>query len=192
MLSSLFGSQFRRAMLGFGRVLAGTGISPNTITWTGLVLNAVVGLILASGSLVFGGLMTLVAGLFDMLDGAVARAGGRASVFGSFLDSTLDRYSEALLLLGLLVYFARDHNTLAMFLVYATMVGSIMTSYTRARAEAVGLKNDAGLFQRTERVVLLGLLLVFRLPVLAVWVLAVCTNLTAAYRVYAVYRTTRT
>lgn len=191
MLSNLFGARFRQYTYGIGKVLARTGISPNTVTVIGLLLNAVVAVVLASGNFVLGGLLALLAGAFDSLDGAVARAGGKVSVFGGFLDSTLDRYSEAVLLLGLLVYFTRADDSLAVALVYITMVGSIMTSYTRARAEAAGLKNESGVFQRTERVILLGALLLLGRPLLAMWILAIGTNITAAYRVYAVRRATR-
>lgn len=188
MLSTLFGAQFRRFTFGIGKALSRSGVSPNTVTVLGLLLNALVALVLASGSFLVGGFLVLLAGMFDMLDGAVARAGGKVSVFGGFLDSTLDRYSEAVLFLGLLVYFTRASDSVAVVLIYITMVGSIMTSYARARAEASGLKNDSGLFQRTERVVLLGLCLIFQAPLLALWTLSIGTNLTAAYRVYAVYK----
>jgi len=187
-LSTLFGAQFRRFTFGIGKALSRSGVSPNTVTVLGLLLNALVALVLASGSFLVGGFLVLLAGMFDMLDGAVARAGGKVSVFGGFLDSTLDRYSEAVLFLGLLVYFTRASDSVAVVLIYITMVGSIMTSYARARAEASGLKNDSGLFQRTERVVLLGLCLIFQAPLLALWTLSIGTNLTAAYRVYAVYK----
>ncbi len=188
MLSTLFGAQFRRFTFGIGKALSRSGVSPNTVTVLGLLLNALVAVVLASGSFLVGGFLVLLAGMFDMLDGAVARAGGKVSVFGGFLDSTLDRYSEAVLFLGLLVYFTRASDSVAVVLIYITMVGSIMTSYARARAEASGLKNDSGLFQRTERVVLLGLCLIFQAPLLALWTLSIGTNLTAAYRVYAVYK----
>lgn len=191
MLSALFGAPVRRFTLEIGRRLARTGVSPNVLTVIGLLLNTLVALILGSGHFILGGAMTLLAGGFDMLDGAVARAGNRVSVFGGFLDSTLDRYSEAVLMFGLLIYFLQAHNSTAIALIYVTMVGSIMTSYTRARAEAAGLKNDSGFFQRTERVVLLGALLLLQRPIVALWILAIGTNLTAAYRVYAVYRATR-
>ena len=190
MLSTLFGSRVRELFLGVGRTLARTGVSPNTITVTGLLLNGLVAIVLSGGYYFVGGLLTLIAGMFDMLDGAVARAGKRVSVFGGFLDSTVDRYSEAVLFLGLLVHFLRNSNSTAVILIYVTIVGSLMISYARARAEAAGLKNEAGLFARPERVVLLGALLVFNRPLWALWILAVGTNLTAVQRIYHVYRTT--
>lgn len=190
MLSTLFGARVRQFTIALGRPLVRAGISPNMVTVSGLLFNAFVAIVLAGGHYFWGGVLTLLAGVFDMLDGAVARAGNKVSVFGGFLDSTLDRYSEAVLLFGLLYHFQQIDNTTATALVYITFVGSIMTSYTRARSEAAGLTNDAGFFQRTERVVLLGVCLLFRIPVAALWILAIGTNLTALYRVYTVYRTT--
>ena len=189
MLSTLLGPQVRRWVLGLGRGLNSFGVSPNAVTVAGLLLNAYVGWVLAGGDYFVGGILTLLAGSFDMLDGAVARAGNKVSKYGSFLDSTLDRYSEAVLLLGLLVHFLRRGNDTAVVLIYVTVVGSLMISYTRARSESLGVKNEAGLFARPERVVLLGALLILGYPVWALWILAVGTNLTAAQRVYHVYKT---
>jgi CDP-diacylglycerol--glycerol-3-phosphate 3-phosphatidyltransferase len=189
MLSALFGYRVRQAALSVGQLVAKTGVSPNTITVLGFLFNGVVAVMLARGSLVAGGLLTLVAGAFDMLDGAVARASSKVSVFGGFLDSTVDRYSEAVLFLGLLVYFLNAGNATAVVLIYAAIVGSLMISYARARAEAAGVKNEAGLLARPERVVLLGALLVLGYPVWALWILAIGTNLTAVQRIYHFYRT---
>ncbi len=188
MLSTLFGPQVRRWMFGVGRSLDRLGVSPNALTLSGLLLNALAALVLARGEYVLGGVLTLVFAAFDMLDGAVARAGNKVSVFGGFLDSTIDRYSEAVVLLGLLWHFLRVGNDTAVVLVYVTIVGSLMISYTRARSEAAGLKNEAGLLARPERVVILGALLLLGRPEWALWVLAAGTNLTAAQRVYHVYK----
>lgn len=175
-------------MLGAGLMLARLGITPNTVTVLGLLFNGLVAWVLSGGQFVAGGTLMLAAGVFDMLDGAVARAGSRVTRFGGFLDSTLDRYSEAVLLLGLLAYFARTDNEQAVLLVYITFVGSVMISYARARAEALGVSGEVGLFARPERVVLLGVLLVFNAPVLALWILAVGTNFTALQRIWHTYR----
>lgn len=188
MLSSAFGAQVRRYTLRLGAQLDRVGVSPNALTFLGLLLSALTGLVLARGSFALGGLLTLLAGSFDMLDGAVARAGGKMSVFGGFLDSTVDRYSEAVLLFGLLVHFTGAGDSTAVGLIYITTVGSLMISYTRARAEGLGLKNEVGLLARPERVVILGLSLLFGRPELALWLLAIGTNVTAAQRVYHVYR----
>ncbi len=189
MLSTFFGPLVRDYTLRVGKALYRTGISPNAITVTGLILNALVALVLAGGNYTIGGICVWLAGSFDMLDGAIARASSRVTRFGGFLDSTLDRYSEAVLLIGLLWHFLQTGNDTAVMLTYITFVGSIMISYTRARSEALGVRNEAGLFARTERVVILGALLIIGQPVIALWILAIGTNLTAAQRIYHVYRT---
>lgn len=174
------------------RALEGTGVSPNTLTVIGFVLTAIVALILATGNLFLGGLLLIFAALFDTLDGALARSTDQVTVFGAFLDSTLDRYSEAVTLLGLIYFYSgRDDGATYILLLVFTLVGSLMVSYTRARAEAVGIECKEGFFQRTERIVVLivGLLTGWMLPVL--WILAVFTNLTALQRILDVYAKSR-
>ncbi|HET9015665.1 MAG TPA: CDP-alcohol phosphatidyltransferase family protein [Thermomicrobiaceae bacterium] len=192
MISTLLGSWVRLRLRRVGSIAARTGLSPNAFTLIGLALNVLVAAVIASGNLVLAGALALAAGAFDMLDGAVARVTNRITRFGGFLDSTLDRYSEAVLYFGLLVYLLRSgDNQTGVMLVYATVVGSIMVSYARARAEAAGVKAEVGLFARPERVVLLALFLILRRPVWALWVLAILTNLTTAQRILHVWRATR-
>lgn len=192
MISTLLGSWVRLRLQRVGFLAARTGLSPNAFTLLGLALNVLVAAVIASGNLVLAGVLALGAGAFDMLDGAVARVTNRITRFGGFLDSTLDRYSEAVLYFGLLVYLLRaGGNETGILLVYATVVGSIMVSYARARAEAAGVKAEVGLFARPERVILLALFLILRHPVWALWILAVLTNLTTAQRILHVWRVTR-
>ncbi|HUZ00704.1 MAG TPA: CDP-alcohol phosphatidyltransferase family protein [Thermomicrobiaceae bacterium] len=192
MISTLLGSWVRLRLQRVGSLAARSGLSPNAFTLLGLALNVFVAGVIASGNLVLAGVLALGAGAFDMLDGAVARVTNRITHFGGFLDSTLDRYSEAVLYFGLLVYLLRaGGNQTGILLVYATVVGSIMVSYARARAEAAGLKAEVGLFARPERVILLALFLILRRPVWALWILAVLTNLTTAQRILHVWRATR-
>ncbi len=180
----------RRSTLPVAAALVRLGVTPNMLTIVGFLLNVGVGVVIATGHLFAGGLFLLVAGLFDMLDGAVARLGQRVTVFGGFLDSTLDRYSEAAVFLGLLALYARQGRTTEVLLVYAVIVGSLMVSYTRARAEGLGLRCDVGWLQRPERIALLGLGLLFNAVVPVLWVLAIFTNLTTMQRVAHVYRLT--
>ncbi|MBT9163485.1 MAG: CDP-diacylglycerol--inositol 3-phosphatidyltransferase [Chloroflexi bacterium] len=175
------------------RLIARTGISPNALTLTGFLLNAVVAGVLAGGHLFLGGFLVLFSGWFDMLDGALARASGKSTRFGSLLDSTVDRFSEAVLFLGLLIFYLKQGATLEILLVYFTIVGSIMVSYVRARAEGLGLKSEVGLFARPERVVLLALgLILSRISTVALlaalWILAVGTILTVLYRLIFAWR----
>lgn len=192
MISTLVGDWVRLRLRRVGLVLARTSLSPNVFTVLGLLLNIVVAVIIGSGNLVLGGVMALVAGAFDMLDGAVARVTNQITSFGGFLDSTLDRYSEAALYFGLLVYFLHSgESDVAILLTFATVVGSIMVSYARARAEAAGVTAQVGLFARPERVILLAIFLIAQHPVWALWVLAILTNLTTAQRIIHVWQTTR-
>lgn len=192
MISTLVGDWVRLRLQRIGLVLARTRLSPNVFTVLGLLLNLVVAAVIASGNLVAGGILALAAGAFDMLDGAVARVTNRVTRFGGFFDSTLDRYSEAVVYGGVLVYLLRsDAATVPIVLVYVTVVGSIMVSYARARAEAAGIKAEVGLFARPERVILLAAFLIASRPVWALWILAILTNLTTLQRILHVWQATR-
>lgn len=167
------------------------GLSPNMLTILGFLLNMAVASVLASGTLRAGGVLVILASLFDTLDGAVARATNRVSVFGAFFDSVLDRCSEAVLYFGLLVWYIRLGFTEGIFLVYATIIGSFLVSYTRARAEGVGIECREGWFTRFERLTVLILGLLTLQLRLALWVLAICSNLTAVQRIWHVWQATR-
>jgi CDP-diacylglycerol--glycerol-3-phosphate 3-phosphatidyltransferase len=173
-----------------------TGISPNTLTLIGFLLTVVVALVLASGHLLWGGLLLIAAALFDTLDGALARHAGKTTVFGAFFDSVMDRFSEAVTLVALIWHFSgqigvQSDARLAVLLLAITLVGSLLVSYTRARAEAIGVECKEGFFQRTERIIVLifGLLTGWMLPVL--WLLAIFTNITAVQRIFDVHRKTK-
>ncbi|MCL0041221.1 CDP-alcohol phosphatidyltransferase family protein [Dehalococcoidia bacterium] len=175
------------------RLISRTGISPNALTITGFLLNAIVAGMLACGHLFLGGFLVLFSGWFDMLDGALARISGKSTSFGTLLDSTVDRLSEAVLLLGLLIFYLAQGATLEILLVYFTIVGSIMVSYVRARAEGLGMRLEVGLFARPERVVLLALgLILSRISPAALpavlWILAVGTILTVLHRLIFAWR----
>lgn len=147
------------------RPLAAMGLTPNMATLIGLLLNGLAAAILASGQLRLGGVALLFAGLFDMVDGALARVTNRKTTFGAFFDSTIDRYSEGLTLLGVIIFALGQPPSQMRFwevaLAYVAALGSVMVSYTRARADGLGLSLKSGLMARPERVVLLagGLLL---------------------------------
>ncbi|GBD19754.1 CDP-diacylglycerol--inositol 3-phosphatidyltransferase [bacterium HR28] len=192
MLSSLVADRVRERVLRLGALLARTGLTPNQLTVMGLVLNGVVGWVVAEGRLQLAGVLLIVAGAFDMLDGAVARATGRVTRFGGVLDSVLDRYAEAFVLGGLLVWIVRTElGAVPVLLCYATIVGSILVSYVRARAEGAGIQLTQGFFARPERVVVLALGLLLDRPIWALWLLAVATNLTVLQRLWLVRRAAR-
>ncbi len=168
--------------------LRNAGISPNAITYSGFALTALSAIILALGYFRWGAIILLIASIFDMLDGALARTTGQSSVFGAFLDSTLDRYSESVTFLALAFYYSGvEGSRIEVMLIVVIIIGSLMVSYTRARAEALNVECKAGILQRPERVILLiaGLLIGWMQPVL--WLMAILTNISAIQRIYEVY-----
>lgn len=192
MISEPIGRVVRQYMLGVGRFFAGLGVTPNMATLIGFGLNAIVAIVLASGYPRAAGVLLLVASAFDMVDGAIARSTGKISPFGGFLDSTVDRYSEIVVYVGLLVWLnTTDNDHLGSLLVLISATGALMISYARARAEAIGLKASVGLVARPERVVLLAICLILNLPMVALWVLAVATHLTAVWRMLHVWKVTQ-
>ncbi len=142
------------------RILSKTGVTPNALTVMGFLVSVAAGVIIALGYFLAGGLVMLFAGAFDLMDGPVARATGKTSRFGGFLDSTLDRLSEAAVLAGILAYYAYNGHTWEPLLAYGCFVGSVMVSYLRARAEGLGVKCEVGIFTRVERVIVMSIGLV--------------------------------
>lgn len=149
------------------RLLIKMGLTPNGVSVIGLILNIGVAIIFILGTeegsrgdfrfIGWAGVMILFAGLFDMLDGQVARLGKMSSTFGALLDSVLDRYSELIMFLGVCYYLIGHHYFFSSLFAFIAMIGSMMVSYTRARSEGLGAQNKGGLMQRPERVVLMGL-----------------------------------
>ena len=172
------------------RLIGRTGVSPNVVTLVGASLNLGVAWVLAQGYMRIGGLLVPLVALFDALDGTLARLTGKRSRFGAFLDSTMDRFSEAILFLGLLFFYSQSGAGREVILIYATIVGSLMVSYTRARAEGLGLDCKVGLLTRFERAVVLIIALVLDQVSIGLWVLAILTNFTALQRMYHVWRAT--
>lgn len=132
-------------------------LKPNTLTWLALAISIIAAGTIATNHLLIGGFLVLLSGLFDILDGALARLTNQATRFGALLDSTFDRISDAVLLLGLLVLYLMSGGTIEMVLIFLALVGSFLTSYVRARAEGLGINCPVGLFTRAERVIILAL-----------------------------------
>ena len=189
MISERIGYWVRGYALSVGQALAKLGLTANMLTVIGLLLNIGVAVVIAADHPRWGGAFLLVASAFDMLDGAVARATGTMTRFGGFLDSTLDRYSEVVVYLGLMIYFFQtDDDTVGPVLIFISAAGALLISYARARAEAAGYKASVGLVARPERVILLAVCLVIGRPLWALWVLAVATHVTALTRIVHVWR----
>lgn len=172
-----------------GQTMVRLGIHPDIITIVGLIVVAIGGVCIAMGQLQLGGVILLISLPLDALDGATARAMKRVGQFGAVLDSTLDRYADGLIFGGFVVYFAGSNDRTGMLLALASLVGSFVVSYVRARAGEAGLSVKIGLFSRFERVIVLLLaLLVPPLLWVGLWVLAVGTNLTGLQRLWYVRR----
>lgn len=189
MISERIGVWARRYMLYVGAWFASVGITPNMATLIGLVLNGIVAVIIAFGYPILGGVLLLFASAFDMVDGAIARSTNAVSRFGGFFDSTIDRYSEIVVYIGLLVWLNQTGEAeIGAVLTLIAATGALMISYARARAEAIGYKASVGLVARPERVVLLAICLIINQPLWALWILAILTHVTAIWRIIHVYR----
>ncbi len=164
------------------------GITANFITLLGLVGNVVAAIFIARGQLLAGGLVAAFVAPLDAVDGALARKTGITSKFGAFLDSVVDRYDEMILLAGVIYYFQSQAYTLGVMLTFAALCGSLLVSYTRARAEGLGFSGKAGIFSRIERSIVLILGLVFNQLLISVGIIAILANVTALQRIFFVWK----
>jgi CDP-diacylglycerol--glycerol-3-phosphate 3-phosphatidyltransferase len=164
-------------------------IHPNTFTVWGLIISAIGAAFVAYDHLHLGGLLILLGGMCDVLDGKIARKSNKVSKFGALLDSSLDRYAEILMFLGSAIYLVKHDYFLTSVMIFLALGGSSMVSYVRARAEGLGFDCKIGLMQRPERVVLMGVAALFHevLFIAAIWIIAVLANYTAYQRMRHVY-----
>lgn len=197
MFTTRFQAWVRRIALRLAARMQKLPVTPNQLTVLGFLITCVAAVLIALDHPFYGGLVLLFAGIFDIFDGALARASGRSYAYGAFLDSTTDRFSEGVVMVGLLILFERHGIALGPVLVLLAMAGSFLVSYVRARAQALGFTADGGLLARPERVLLtvVGLLLTPAhigglLTVVAI--LAIFTNFTVIQRVWFVWRQSRT
>lgn len=172
-------------------VIAATGVHPNHLTLLGLAANIGAAVFFATGAFRWGAAMIFLAGFLDMLDGQVARKQGRVTAFGAFFDSTVDRYSDMVLYLGLLIWYAKIGRFFYVVLATVAMVGSFMVSYSRARAENVIPTCKVGFMERPERVVLLILGGVFERMAPVLWVIAGLTTTTVVHRIAYTWQETQ-
>src|SRR6267142_1789706 len=197
MFGASIGRAGQRIIDAMVRWLAHGHISPNILTLIGVAINVGSGMLFGFGRFFWAGIVLIVANLFDMLDGQVARLSGRVTSYGGFLDSSLDRLSDMVVFVGLMVFYARDteyHSTLNVFLAGAGLMGSVMVSYASARAESLIPKCDVGFLRRPERVVLFIIAALSthpgsnnfftnRMPAV-LWVLAIGSYWTFAHRMH--------
>ena len=169
------------------RALLRAHVRPNHLTMVGLGVSILAAGALGQGSLRTGAVLLALAGLFDFFDGSLARLANRVSAFGAFLDSVVDRYSDLVVLLGVVLYYHRAVDTTGVFLTMVALVGTIMTSYTKARAQSIGVACEIGLIERPERLIVLIAGATFNQLTPAMIALAVLTNLTALQRIREVW-----
>jgi CDP-diacylglycerol---glycerol-3-phosphate 3-phosphatidyltransferase len=169
-----------------GRICLKLGVHPNTITIIGLIGNFIGAWQLAIGHLSIGGLIVLICGPLDALDGTLARLRGEPDKFGAFVDSVTDRYSELIILGGLLIHFLLINDLPSCLGVFLAASGSVLVSYVKARAESLGYTAKIGILTRVERYLVLAPLLVANQPIIAVWIIAVLANFTALQRIWFV------
>lgn len=202
MLTAWARRTFKGLLETIARFFQRLGMTPNQLTLIGLLLQAVVAAVIALGYLPLAGVLLIFSAIFDSFDGALARLTGQTSRFGAFFDSTIDRYAEALVLFGLLIYFnGQPESRVEVLLIYVAIVGSLLVSYTRAKAESLDIPCSEGILTRAERVALLviGLILAAWQPIaalppvltLVLWLLAILSNFTAVQRILAVRKVTR-
>jgi CDP-diacylglycerol--glycerol-3-phosphate 3-phosphatidyltransferase len=179
---------FKDVLIAAGSFLHRLGIHPNLLTLTGLLGTALGAYFVSQGNLFLGGLLIIVMGPVDALDGAVARARGEPQEFGAFVDSVTDRYSELAIYAALLFYFLQLDDLLAVMLVFFAAAGSVLVSYIRARAQSLGYEAKVGILTRVERYFIVGPSLLFNIPLVGVAIVAVGANLTALQRILHVRR----
>jgi phosphatidylglycerophosphate synthase len=173
------------------RLLLRMGARPNHLTVLGLGVSVVAAYVFSVGRLRWGAALLAVAGLFDFFDGAVARLAGSDSDYGAFLDSVVDRYSDLAVLLGILVYYEQRNDMTGAVLTMAALAGTVMTSYTKARAQSIGVRCDIGVVERPERLIALIAGATFQLLTPAMALLAVLSNITALQRIIYTRRIAR-
>lgn len=162
------------------------GLKPNIITISGLIGNIIAAILIGSGQLFWGGVLAMLVGPFDALDGAMARLKNEPSKYGSFIDSVTDRYDELVLLAGLLVHFIMVDEWIGCVLVYFAAAGSVMVSYVRAKAEALGYSAKVGILTRVERYLILIPGIILGKPMISLAIIALLGNITAIQRFYFV------
>ncbi len=182
---------FRQLIRPLARVLSAMRVRPDSLTATGWALSVGASLLFALGYTKMAGGVMLFAGLFDALDGAVARESNQISAFGAFLDSTLDRLSESAIFVGVIFFYAASGRPYETLLAGIAMTFSLMTSYARARAEGLGLKCEVGLLERAGRVVILSLFSLMGFLIVGIGFVAVGALVTTAQRILHVRRLTK-
>ena len=189
-ISGRIGAGGKRIFDSLVSLLSFLRIHPNVLTLIGLVINIFGCVMFAKGLFFYAAFVILFAGIFDMVDGEVARRTNRVTVFGAFFDSVVDRYSDLILLLGLVIWYAKLGRMFYVGLTGMVLIGSIMTSYTRARAESLIPACKVGFLERPERIVLLIIGALTDRMAAVLWVMAILSNWTVSQRIWYTWRET--
>jgi CDP-diacylglycerol--glycerol-3-phosphate 3-phosphatidyltransferase len=171
-----------------GKLLNSLGLMPNTVTILGLVGNVIGAYLIARGYMIAGGIVVLLMGPVDALDGTMARLRGMAGKFGAFVDSVTDRYSELVIFAGLLYYYVQQNDHTAILLVYASAAGSVLVSYVRSRGQSLNWDTKVGILTRMERYLVLAPAIILNYPLVGLWIIAVFSNFTAVQRIIDIRR----
>lgn len=182
---------FKGVLDPIGAFLNRLGIYPNTMTLLGLAGNVIGAVLIALGYMTVGGIIVMLMGLIDTLDGTMARLRGMSSEFGAFVDSVTDRYSELVIYAGLLYFFLHRGDWISVLAIYMAASGSVLVSYVRARAASLGMDTKVGFLSRFERYLVLAPSLILNIPMVGVWIIAIFANFTALQRILDVRRQAR-
>ena len=186
MLSAKLGHVFDKPLGSLARKIP---LHPNTLSLIGFIITLLAAYMLTK-NLRIGGVLILVGGGFDVLDGVVARVHKKSSTFGAFLDSVLDRYSDAFILMAIALYVGRQNDFSGVLLCVGILVGAFLISYTRARAEGLGEECRHGLMERPERIILISFGAITGLLAPVLWIMLILTHVTVVQRIYYVWRRT--
>ena len=187
-ITGRIGAGGKRVVDSIVNLLSNLRVHPNILTLTGLAINIFAMVLFAKGIFAWAGLVVIFAGIFDMVDGEVARRTKRVTKFGAFFDSVIDRYSDMLLLLGLIIWYAKIDRIFYVGLTGFALLGSVLTSYTRARAESLIPACKVGFLERPERIVLLIIGSLWDRMAAVLWVMAILSNWTVSQRIWYTWR----
>ena len=187
-ITGRIGAGGKRVVDSIVNLLSNLRVHPNILTLTGLAINIFAMVLFAKGIFAWAGLVVIFAGIFDMVDGEVARRTKRVTKFGAFFDSVIDRYSDMVLLLGLIIWYAKIDRIFYVGLTGFALLGSVLTSYTRARAESLIPACKVGFLERPERIVLLIIGSLWDRMAAVLWVMAILSNWTVSQRIWYTWR----
>jgi CDP-diacylglycerol--glycerol-3-phosphate 3-phosphatidyltransferase len=191
MISNRIGHRLDPYLYQLLKKFLGEHANPNLFTLMGFFSTLFASFLILKGFLILAGLLIIFSGIFDLIDGVVARRLGKVTTFGGFLDSVLDRYSDLLLFLSLLIYYLKRGDPVLVILTSVVSIGTALIPYVRARAEAINVPCNIGLMERAERIILLSAGALFGWMELMLWVLAILTHFTVLQRIYHVWKKLR-